>query len=78
MNPPELMIAHRQISGCLRSVTAKLAASGKDATSRVPREKEHDAAAEAASAPQVMSSKQRQEKSGDEICEFINLDFLIR
>jgi len=71
MKPPEPMIAQRHISGCLRSVTAKLAASGAVATSRVPREKAQDAAAEAASAPQVMSSKERQAKQVGVILEFI-------
>jgi hypothetical protein len=65
------MIAQRQISGCLRSVTAKLGVSGIDATWSVLREKAQDAAAQAASAPQEMFSKQRQVGENSECEEFI-------
>jgi hypothetical protein len=49
----------------LRSVTAKVTASGIEAISSVDSEKEHDAAAEAASAPEGMFSKQRQVVADD-------------
>ena len=48
IRPPSPMIAQRHISGCLRSVTAKLVESVVNAISRVDREKAHEAATDTA------------------------------
>jgi hypothetical protein len=63
------MIAQRQISGCLRSVTAKLVESGVNAISRVDSEKAQDAAAETALGPVGTFSKGHQVGASDS--EFI-------
>src|ERR1700722_1212483 len=68
------MTAQRQTCGSLRSVSAKPPESGICEASSVAREKTHDAASEAASAPEDRFSKQRQPGGMDE--GFISLTSL--
>jgi hypothetical protein len=71
MRPPSPTIAQRHISGCLRSVTAKLVESGVNAISSVEREKAHEAATETALGPVGRFSNEHQ------VGAFDNSEFIL-